>query len=105
MSTEHLFRWLSVHEKLFRVGPNYLVAYNEYDPKHRIVTFHQVWFIQKGRMYKQREVKVQERAYTTAEIRGMIKKAGLRLLELRIQRKLEGKPVRMLYLVEKPRKG
>ena len=105
MSTEHWFRWLGSQEKLFCPGPNYLMASNEYDTKSRIATFHQLWFIPKGRLYEKRKVKVQERAYTSAEIRGMIKKAGLRLLRMKIQRKIEGKPARLLYLVRKPKMG
>jgi len=105
MSTEHWFRWLGSQEKLFCPGPNYLMASNEYDTKSRIATFHQLWFIPKGRLYEKREIKVQERAYTPAEIRRMMKKAGLRLLKMKIQRKIEGKPARLLYLVEKPKTG
>jgi ubiquinone/menaquinone biosynthesis C-methylase UbiE len=102
MNTEAWFRWLSVHEKLCRVGPHLFMAYNEYDPRRRIVTFHQLWFVKKGRMYEKREIIVRERAYSIAGIRRMIKKAGLRLLKVEIQRKLEGKPIRLLYLVQKP---
>jgi len=51
---------------------------------------------------EKREVRVQERAYAVAEIRRMIARAGLRLSRMRIQRKLEGKPIRMLYLARKP---
>jgi SAM-dependent methyltransferase len=104
MNTEAFFRWLRVHEKLFRVGPNCFMAYNQYDSGRRIATFHQLWFVQKGCLYEQREVKVQERAYATGEIRRMLRKAGLRLLKSKIQRKLEGKPIRMLYLARKPRR-
>ena len=103
LNTEPWFRWLSLHEKSFRIGPDYLIARNEYDSSRRRVTFHHLWFVRKGHMYEKREVKVQERAYSTAEIRRMIKKAGLRLLNLKVQRKLEGKPIRLLYLVGKPR--
>jgi SAM-dependent methyltransferase len=103
MNTESFFRWLRVHEKLFRVGPNCFMAYNEYAPRQRIATFHQLWFVPKGRLYEKREVKVQERAYATDEIRRMLKKGGLRLLKSEIQRRMEGKPIRMLYLATKPR--
>jgi ubiquinone/menaquinone biosynthesis C-methylase UbiE len=105
LNTEHWFRWLSVHEKLFRLGPNYLMARNEYESRRRLATFHHLWFVQKGHLYEKREVKVQERAYTTAEIGRMVKKAELHLLNIKVQRKLEGKPIRMLYLVEKPLTG
>jgi uncharacterized protein YlaI len=77
------------------------MAYNEYAPRQRIATFHQLWFVPKGRLYEKREVKVQERAYATDEIRRMLKKAGLRLLKSEIQRRTEGKPIRMLYLARK----
>jgi SAM-dependent methyltransferase len=103
LNTEHCFHWLSVHEKLFHTGPNYFMAYNQYNPRRRMVTFHQLWFLQKDHLYEKREVKVQERAYSTAEIRRLIRKAGLRLLQLKIQRKLEGKPARVLFLARKPR--
>ena len=105
MNTAHWFRWLSVHEKLFRIGADYFMASNEYDSRRRIVTFHQLWFVRKGRLYEKREVKVNERAYTVAEIRHMVKIAGLRLLTLKTQRKLEGKPIRLLYLVRKPERS
>jgi ubiquinone/menaquinone biosynthesis C-methylase UbiE len=103
MNTEHWFRWLSAHEKLFRLGSHFLMAYNEYNRKQHTATFHHLWFVQKDRCYEKREVKVQERAYPTSVLRRLMKKAGLRLLKLKIQRSLEGKPIRLLYLVEKPR--
>jgi ubiquinone/menaquinone biosynthesis C-methylase UbiE len=105
MNTEHWFRWLSAHEKLFQIGHNCFTASNEYDPKRRIGTFRQIWFVKKGKMYEKREVKIKERAYSTDEIRSMIKKAGLHPMEVKVQRKLEGKPIRILYLVRKPKKS
>jgi hypothetical protein len=102
MNTEHWFRWLQAHEKLFRVGSHFFMAHNNYDPKRRIATFHQLWFVKRGHIYRKREIVVMERAYGIAEIRRMIKKAGLRLLKLKVQSKLEGKPIRMLYLTQKP---
>ena len=103
MNTEAWFRWLSVHEKLFRVGPNCCMAYNQYDSRRRIGTFHQLWFVKKGRMYEKREIAVQERAYSIAEIRRMTRDAGLRVLKLEVQRKMDGKPTRLLYLTQKTR--
>lgn len=103
LNTEHLFRWLRVHEKLYRLPPNYFVSTNEYDSRRRIATFHQLWFVKKRRSYEKRDVKVQERAYSTGEIHRLLKEAGLRLLKLKVQRKLEGKAIRMLYLVQKPK--
>jgi len=101
LNTDFWFRWLNIHEKLFRVGPNYFMSYNEYDAKKRIVTFHQLWFVRHGRTYKKREVCVQEAAYTRTEIRSMLKKARLKLLKVSVSRKFEGKPIRLLYLVQK----
>jgi SAM-dependent methyltransferase len=103
LNTEHWFRWLSVHEKLFRLGPNYFMAYNQYDSRRRIATFHQLWFLQKAHLYEKGEVEVRERAYFPAEIRRLIRNAGLRLLRQKAQRKLEGKPARVLFLAQKPR--
>lgn len=101
LSTDFLFIWLNVHEKLFRVGPNYFMAYNKYDSKKRIVTFHQLWFVRSGHIYKKREICVQEAAYTETEVRSMLKKVGLRPLKISVCHKLEGKPARLLYLVQK----
>jgi ubiquinone/menaquinone biosynthesis C-methylase UbiE len=98
LNTDHWFRWLSRHEKLYRIGPHFCMASNEYDRARRIVTFHQMWFVRKGRCYRKREIRVRERAYARAEIRGMLKKAGLSLLEERVQRKLDGKPIRLYFL-------
>ena len=101
LSTAFWFRWLDVHEKLFQVGPNYIMAYNDYDSRKGIVTFHQLWFVRSGRTYKKREVTVQEAAYTQKEVRSMLKKAGLRPLKISVCHKMEGKPMRFLYLVQK----
>ncbi len=101
MSTAAWFRWLAVHEKMFPMGPHRMMAYNRYEPGQRIGTFFQLWFVRKGRLFEKREVKVQERAYRPAEIAGMTRKAGLTLLQAKVQRKMEGKPIRMLYLVRK----
>lgn len=104
MNTKHWFKWLSVHEKLFPIGRHYFIARNAYDTKRKIGTFHQLWFVKdgKGNSYSKREVRVNERAYDTNEIHQMIKKAGLKLLATKIQRKIDGKSIRILYLVRKP---
>jgi len=103
LNTDHMHRWLSGSEKLFRVGPHYFLAYNEYDRKTTIATFHQLWFVRDGQVFRKREVKVHARAYPTADIRRMLRAAGLSLLEHTVQRKLEGKPSRVLYLAQKTR--
>lgn len=101
LNTDFWFRWLRTHEKSFRVGQNYLMAHTEYDARKRIATFYQLWFVRHGRAYKKREVRVREAAYTRNEIRNMLKKAGLDPLKISVCRKLEGKPIRLLYLVRK----
>ncbi len=105
MNTEHIFRWLNGREKLFSPGRNYFMASNEYDAGSRIVTFHQLWFIPRGRLYEKRKIRVQERAYAPAEIRRLLEKAGLRLLKTKVQLRIEGRPARMLYLAGKPKTG
>jgi ubiquinone/menaquinone biosynthesis C-methylase UbiE len=101
LNTDFWFRWLHAHEKLFRIGRNYMMASNEYDAEKRIVTFRQLWFVRQGRTYRKREVCVREAAYSRSEIRGMLRKAGLTPLKISVNRKLEGKPIRLLYLARK----
>jgi ubiquinone/menaquinone biosynthesis C-methylase UbiE len=101
MDTVHLFRWAAARQTLFRVGPHYFVAHNEYDAKRMLLTGHQTWFVKKGKAYYRREVTVRERAYPASDIRRMLKHAGLSLLKADIQRKLRGKPFRMVYLAKK----
>lgn len=101
MSTAAWFEWLAAHEKMFPVGPHYMMACNRYNPKQRIATFSQLWFVKRGRLFEKRLVTVRERAYSPREVSRMVRKAGLTLLEARVQRKLEGRPTRMLYLARK----
>ena len=101
MNTDFCFRWLHVRQKLYRIGRNYMIASNEYDAKKRIVTFLQLWFVRHGRTYEKREVRVKEAAYTRAEIRGMLRNAGLNPLRISVSRKVESKPIRLLYLARK----
>ena len=101
ISTEHWFRWLHEREKLSTIGKNYMMSSNRYNPKNRIVEFHQLWFIPQGRFYEKRLVRVRERAYTAGEIRMMARKAGFRVLKVEQQWVLEGKPVRLAFVLEK----
>lgn len=39
--------------------------------------------------------------FTTSEIDLMLSRAGLKLLKTSVQRKIEGKPIRMLYIARK----
>ncbi len=104
VNTEHWFRWLHEREKLFRMGNTYLMSSNSYDHERRIVAFRHLWFIPRKRNYFKRELEVLERPYTTAEIRALARMSGFRVLEVRIQRKLQGKPIRITYVLEKPRR-
>jgi SAM-dependent methyltransferase len=101
ISTEHWFRWLHEREKLSMIGKNYTIASNQYDPKSRIIEFRQLWFIPRGRFYEKRLVRVRERPYTAGEIRGMARKSGFRVLTVKQQWLLEGKPVRLAFVLER----
>lgn len=102
INTEYWFRWLNGREKLFCMGNTYLTSSNHYDPERRIVNMRHLWFIPKKGLYERRDLEVKERPYTTAEIRALAARAGLRVLRVRIQRRLEGKPIRTIYILEKP---
>ncbi len=101
ISTEHWFRWLHEREKLYTIGKNYMMASNRYDPKSRIVEFRQLWFIPRGRLYEKRLVRVLERPYAAGEIRVMARTSGFRVLAVKQQWVLEGKPVRLAFALEK----
>ena len=101
ISTEHWFRWLHEREKLYTIGKNYMVASHQYDPKSRIIEFRQLWFIPRGRHYEKRLVRVRERPYTAGEIRIMARTSGFRVLTVKQQWVLEGKPVRLAFVLEK----
>jgi hypothetical protein len=103
ISTEHWFRWLHEREKLSTIGKNYLMATSRYDPHSRIVEFRQIWFIPRGRLYEKRLVRVRERPYTAGEIRAIGRTAGFRVLSVQQQWVLEGKPVRLAFVLEKKR--
>lgn len=101
LNTDSALRWLAAHEKLFRVGPHCFMAFNEYDRRTGIVVFHQLWFVRKGRLFERVHVRVRERAFSTAAVRRMLARAGLRLLSVRPQSELDGKPARLLFLARK----
>lgn len=102
MNTVEMLEWVARHEKLFRVGPHYFMGYNEYD-RRRLATFHQLWFVARGRLYERREVTVHERGYPAPAIRAMLRKAGLLVVSVRVQRRLGGQPARLLFIARKPR--
>lgn len=97
LSTETMLRWLAGREKMFHVGPHTFVATNEFDPKRRIATFHQTWFVAKGRLFEKRKVTVRERAYPDAEVRRMLRTAGFKVASVKTQREVDGRPARLVY--------
>ncbi len=102
MNTRFMLQWLSTSEKLFRVGPHAFTAYNEFDAAAGIAAFHQLWFVKQGRLFRKVEVSVRERAFDDAEVRRMLRAAGLRLERVTVQRRLKGRPIRKIYLAIKP---
>ncbi len=98
LNTRHMLRWLGGRQKLFRIGRHWYVADNAFDPKTGIAAFHQVWFVAQGRLYRRVEVTVRERAYDDREVRRMLRRAGMDLVEVRVQRTVAGRPARKLYL-------
>jgi ubiquinone/menaquinone biosynthesis C-methylase UbiE len=102
LNTIHMLRWLAVREKLFRVGPHWFTATNAYDEKTGVATFTQHWFVKRGRLYERRLVEVRTRAFSDAGIRRMLAAAGLRLFRVETQVRIDGQPMRKLYLAAKP---
>jgi len=98
LNTIHFLRWLATSQKLFRLGPHAFTAYNEFDPRTGLATFHQLWFVKRGRHYRKFEVTVRNRAYDRATIRRMLRQAGMRLITVRAQRSMGAKPIRDYFL-------
>ena len=92
---------LHEREKLYTIGRNYMMASNRYDPKSLIVEFRQLWFIPRGRLFEMRLVRLRERPYSAGEIRVMARTSGFRVLTVKQQWVLEGKPVRLAFVLEK----
>jgi SAM-dependent methyltransferase len=101
LNTRFFLEWLSTSEKLFRAGPDVFTAYNAFDPKAGVATFHQLWFVRHGRLYRKVLVSVKERSFEDAELRRMLREAGLRLEEIQVMRRLKGRPIRKLYVAAK----
>jgi len=101
LNTVHWLRWLNGREKLFTVGPHVFMANNLYDESSGIATFQQVWFVKRGRLFKKFDVQVRERAFTDAELRRLLREAGLRLERMSVMLRIDGKPVRQLYLASR----
>jgi len=66
-----------------------------------VVEFSLLWFIPRGQLYEKRMVRVQERPYMAGEIRVMARASGFRVLTVKQQWVLEGKPVRLAFILEK----
>ncbi len=98
LNTRHILRWLGGRQKLFRVGRHWYMADNAFDPRADVATFRQVWFLAQGSLFRRMEVTVRERAYDDRGVREMLRRAGLHLLEVRVQRRVAGRPSRKVYL-------
>jgi SAM-dependent methyltransferase len=103
LNTRFFLEWLSTSEKLFRAGPDVFTAYNAFDRETGVATFHQLWFVKHGSLYRKVLVSVQERSFEDAELRRMLREAGLRLEEIQVMRRLKGRPIRKLYVAVKRR--
>jgi ubiquinone/menaquinone biosynthesis C-methylase UbiE len=97
LNTRHMLRWLDGRQKLLRAGRHWYVADNAFDPSTGIATFRHVWFVARGRLYGRIELAVRERAYGDRTVRRLLRRAGLRLVKVHAQRRLEGRPVRKVY--------
>ena len=102
LNTVHMLRWLDGREKLFQVGRHVFTASHAFHARTGVATFRQVWFVRTGRLYERRNVVVRERAYADADLRVMLRRAGLRLLKVTVQRRIGRLPGRKLYLAVKP---
>lgn len=101
LNTRFCLEWLSTSEKLFRAGPDVFTAYNAFDRKTGIATFNQLWFVKHGRLYRKVLVTVKTRSFEDAELRQMLRVAGLHLEKTSVMRKLKGRPIRKLYVAVK----
>jgi len=98
MNTEHMLRWLKGREKLFRVGEHVFMASNSLAERTGIATFRQLWFVKAGKHYERRDIAVRERSYRDRDIKAMLRRAGMRLVEVIVQVVIEGRPARKIYL-------
>jgi ubiquinone/menaquinone biosynthesis C-methylase UbiE len=98
LNTRPMLRWLGGRQKIFRAGSHWYMADNSFDPTTGIATFRQHWFVADGRLYRRVEVAVRERAYDDRGVRRMLHRAGMGLVEVRVQRTVAGRPGRKVYL-------
>ncbi|HQR45083.1 MAG TPA: class I SAM-dependent methyltransferase [Thermoanaerobaculia bacterium] len=106
LNTRFCLEFLGTSEKLFRAGPDVFMATNAFDRKTGLATFRQLWFVRQGTLYRRVPVTVKTRSYEDAEIRRMLRAAGLRLEKISVLRRLKGRPFRKLYVaVRRARRG
>ncbi len=105
LTTRSWLEWLSTSEKLFKAGPDVFMATNALDRKTGLATFNQLWFVKQGNLYRKVLVTVQERSFEDAEVRRMLRAAGLHLETIRIMQRMKGRPVRKLYVAVKRGRG
>lgn len=98
LNTRFFLEWLSTSEKLFRAGPDVFTAYNRFDRESGIATLNQLWFVRQGKSYRKVLVSVRERSFEDAELRRMLRAAGLSLEEVQVMRRMKGRPIRKLYV-------
>ncbi len=101
LNTVHWLRWLHDREKMFDVWPHCFMASNVYDEASGIATFHQVWFVKRGRLFERVDVCVRERAFDDRTVRRLLRSAGLRLERVSAQAAIDDKPIRQLYLASR----
>jgi SAM-dependent methyltransferase len=101
LSTPHMLRWLHGRDKLFTAGGHVCVASNDLDERTGIATFRHIWFVKSGRHYLRHDVIVRQRAYPDAELRAMLRAARLRLERITVQRSVEGRAARKIYVAVK----
>jgi ubiquinone/menaquinone biosynthesis C-methylase UbiE len=98
LNTRHMLRWLRGRQKLLRAGRNWYVADNALDPRTGIATFRQHWFVAQGPLYRRMEITVRERAYEDREIRRALRRSGMALVAVWVQRMVAQRPGRKVYL-------
>lgn len=98
LNTRFCLELLGASEKLFRVGPDVFMAYNAFDRKTGVATFHQLWFVRRGRRYERSLVTVKTRSFEDARLRRMLRAAGFRLEQASVMRRVKGRPFRKLYV-------
>jgi SAM-dependent methyltransferase len=98
LNTRPMLRWLGGRQKLLRAGPHWYVADNQFDPSTGVATFRQHWFVAQGGFYRRMEITVRERAYEDRTLRRLLRRAGMSLVDVWVQRRVAGRPGRKVYL-------